>query len=81
MRTTLTLDDDICRRIDQIAVRQNRRKKAVVNELLRIGIEHLEEEAGKTATKTAGRDLGSCRLANIDDISEVLAVAEGEARR
>ncbi|NBB89795.1 MAG: hypothetical protein GVY23_01145 [Spirochaetes bacterium] len=42
MRTTLTVNDDIDRRLRKIAREQNRSYKAVLNEALAQGIEALE---------------------------------------
>lgn len=42
MRTTLTLDDDLARRLKELAKRQGRPFKDVVNEILRRGLSNQE---------------------------------------
>ena len=83
MRTTLTLDPDVAARLRQRRDRDGRSFKDVVNDLLRRG---LDAEAGSAAAPasephTAPKDLGRMLLANVDDVSEALAVAEGEWTR
>ena len=80
MRTTIDLDADLSIEIDRIAQSQGRTKKEVIHDLLRRGLASPEESRTSDARfATRARDLGECRLPGIDDISEVLAVSEGEA--
>jgi len=79
MRTTLTLDEDVAallRRAQQ--VRQGTLKD-VVNEALRQGLRQMTAPAPRGAPyRTQTVSLGRCLIGDLDDVSEVLAVAEGE---
>ena len=79
MRTTLTLDSDVVKRLAKLRATRRLTLKAAVNEALRTGLDHLEAPKRKRkAHRVEALHLGACRLASLDDISEVLAVAEGE---
>ncbi len=81
MRTTLTLDPDVEAQLRQTKTRRGMRWKQLVNEALREGLSHLNEETADAARepfKTREADLGRCRYDNLDNIAETLAVSEGE---
>ena len=80
MRTTLTLDDDVAAALERARRACDASLKDVVNDALRRGLSDLtirpkQREPFQTQTIALGR----LRLASIDNISESLAVAEGEA--
>ena len=79
MRTTLTLDDDVTVLLRKLLKTGDRSLKALVNEALRAGLRQVAapRKAGKPFHTTSA-DLGACRLGNVDNIADVLAVAEGE---
>jgi predicted transcriptional regulator len=82
MRTTLTLDDDVAARIERLRKTRDQSLKYLVNEALREGLEHLTRPARKrTPFRTKTVDLGQCLLGNVDNVAEVLAIAEGESFR
>jgi hypothetical protein len=82
MRTTLTLDDDVAAKIERLRKTRNESLKDLVNEALREGLKHLAAPRGKRAPfRTEAVDLGRCLLGNVDNVAEVLAVAEGESFR
>jgi len=79
MRTTLTIDDDIAVQLQRLRETQKRSLKSVVNELLREGLKRTRPPRTPTQPfKTRSVSLGKCLLSNVDDIADVLAVAEGE---
>ena len=82
MRTTLTLEDDVAKRIERLRKRRGLTLRDVVNQALREGLPQLEapKRARKTHT-TKAVSLGGCLIGNIDDTAEVLAVAEGDLLR
>lgn len=81
MRTTLTLDRDVAAEIERLRRKGNESLKAIVNEALRRGLRQMTAPPTRREPfVTDAVDLGRCRLA-IDDVSEALAVAEGEAFR
>ena len=79
MRTTLTLDDDVAANLRRIQRREERSLKDVVNDALRRGLADLDQpSAPRTRFRTKPRDLGKCLIGNVDNVAEVLAIAEGE---
>ncbi len=79
MRTTLTLDDDVAVLLRQIQEQRKASLKEVVNAALREGLVGLTKAPKpRSQFRTRGLDLGRCYLPNLDKISEVLAIAEGE---
>ena len=82
MRTTLTLDDDVAAHLRRIQQRQKRSLKGVVNDALRRGLREMDEPAApRKPVRVRSLDVGRCLLGSIDNVAEVLAVAEGEAYR
>jgi hypothetical protein len=77
MRTTLDLDDDLLKTLDQLARQRATSFAEIVDRALRQGVAHLDSGApGPFVTGTAS--LGDCLLGSLDDVSEALARAEGE---
>ncbi len=80
MRTTLTLETDVA-----VALERTRRAckaslKQVVNEALRRGLSQIASPPpARRVLRTRPVSLGRCLVGNIDNVSEVLAVAEGES--
>jgi hypothetical protein len=82
MRTTLTLDDDVAAAIEHRRRALDHTLKQEVNELIRAGLAHVDEgptEASKFRVEPL--DLGKPLVDNFDDISAVLAMAEGHDHR
>jgi hypothetical protein len=82
MRTTLTLDDDVAARLEQVSRKRGEPLKVVVNAALREGLPALE---GPTRTgtpfRTTGFDLGPSLVGSLDNVEEVLSRTEGESHR
>lgn len=82
MRTTLTLDDDVAAGLEQLQKARKISFKQAVNETIRRG---LMDQTGKRTEgkpfRTEAHDLGRCLIGSLDNISEVLAIAEGEDYR
>jgi Ribbon-helix-helix protein, copG family len=82
MRTTLTLDDDVAAVIERLRRDRDANLKDIVNEALREGLKHMTAPRQKPVRfRTETADLGRCLLANVDNVAETLAVAEGDAFR
>ncbi len=81
MRTTLSLDDDVAARIEQLRQALDKPLKELVNEALRRGLAGMHEPHRPTPYRTQPVDLGRCRLPNVDDVASALAAAEGEGHR
>ncbi len=79
MRTTITLDDDVVRLLADLRKQSGGTFKDVVNRALRAGLRDLRRKpASPRGAPTDPVFLGQCRLDNLDNISDVLASAEGE---
>lgn len=82
MRTTLTLDNDVAALIARLRKARGASLKDLVNEGLREGLKHMTAPPPTHAPlRTESVNLGRCLLGNIDNVAEVLAVAEGESFR
>lgn len=82
MRTTLTLDDDVAAQLQAVRARGDRSFKQLVNDLLRAGLHNAErEQETPRGPYTRPVDLGRPLLPDVDDVSETLAIAEGEDHR
>lgn len=82
MRTTVVIDDDVLTEIETTAKKENRSRRDVLNEVLRVGVQARTNLRGPvSAYTTPSRDVGRCLLPSLDDVSDVLAVAEGDGLR
>lgn len=82
MRTTLSLDDDVAALLRRM--RRNRQEsfKELVNQALRQGLRQLSQPRERRKPyRTTGVSLGRCLAGSLDDVAEVLAVAEGDSYR
>ena len=82
MRTTITLEDDVAAGLKRLGKVRGLKFKALVNLVLREGIRNMMGPVKKRKSfQTRSVDLGSCRTPNVDNVAEVLAIAEGESFR
>lgn len=81
MRTTLSIDDDVMERAKAVASGLRKPFKAVVNEALRIGLEHVEKPVQSRHYRTKPHAMGLRSGRNLDNIQELLAQIEGEDSR
>jgi len=82
MRTTLTLEDDVAAAIQRLRRETDVPLKTVVNRALREGLKHIEQKPAPTAFFVTGTaSLGRCRIGDLTDVSEALALAEGDDYR
>jgi hypothetical protein len=81
METTLTLDEDIAHRLAQLQQARGLTLEEVVNTVLRTGLAYVEARPPAPAPyRLTPVHLGP-RLPDVDNIAELLAVAEGEGYR
>ena len=79
MRTTLTIDDDVAAALERIRKTRKLSFKALVNDALRQGLKEMTRPPRKVKPfRTRSVSLGRCLVGSLDDISEALAIAEGE---
>jgi hypothetical protein len=79
MRTTLTIDEDVASFLERVPRNRKLTNKAAINEASRHGLKAMTSPprvAKPFVTRTVS--LGRCLIGNLDVISEVLAIAEGE---
>ncbi len=82
MRTTLSLDDDVAALLSRVREAREASLKDVVNEALRYGLNQMTAPPRRRKLyRTRGVSLGRCLVGSLDDVSEALAVAEGESFR
>jgi hypothetical protein len=82
MRTTLSLDDDVAVLLEKVRQAKGLSYKEIVNSALRMGLRDLTTSDRKRLRfRTQPADLGRCLIGNLDDITQALAIGEGEAFR
>jgi hypothetical protein len=82
MRTTITIDEDIAVRLDQEMRKRRVSFKAILNEVLRAGLDSLgAPRRRRTEFKTKGFALGASLVGSLDNVEEVISRAEGEDHR
>lgn len=84
MRTTLSLDEDVALELQRLQRKRGDAFKQTVNAVLRAGLSVMagrRSGAQPHRVTTEPASLGTPRLKNLDNISEVLAFAEGEDYR
>jgi hypothetical protein len=83
MRTTVTLDDDLAIRLERHRNQHGESFKQALNEAVRAGLNQLENDAdaGFEVRRTQPLALGRRLTGSIDNVGELLAVAEGEDYR
>ena len=80
VRTTLTLDSDVAAMLTRLRKSRGGSFKRLVNETLRAGLKQLTAPPPKGQPfRTATVDLGRCLPGNVDNVAEVLAVAEDDS--
>jgi len=79
MRTTLTIDDDVAAMLEQLRKKRGAALKNLINEALRRGLREMAvRPKSRAPIQTRSVDLGRALITSIDNIAEVLAIAEGE---
>ncbi len=82
MRTTLTLEKNVAVALERLRKARKASFKTVVNDALRQGLSHMDAPPPvRRAVRTRAVSLGQCLAGNIDNVSEALAIAEGESLR
>lgn len=80
-RTTLSLDDDVAARIEQVRRKSKTTFKAVVNQAIREGLDHMDQPKPKRKRFETGVNPSPCFFSNLDNIGEILAIVEGDNYR
>ncbi|MCC7498619.1 MAG: hypothetical protein IT160_13645 [Bryobacterales bacterium] len=78
MRTTVSLEDDVAAQLEAWRAKQNLSFKEAINSALRHGLKELDRPKTREPFRTKPIDMGPCRLANLDNIWEVLEEVEND---
>lgn len=79
MRTTLTLDDDVAALLRSAQGRRKTTFRSLVNEAVREYLTRPDRpQSARKLYKLRPLKIGACLVGSLDNVSEVLAVAEGE---
>ena len=81
MRTTLTLDDDVARLVEQEVRRSGETFKSTVNDLLRAGLQARRRPAPRKRFVVTPRKMGLPPGLSYDSIPELLERLEGPYHR
>jgi hypothetical protein len=82
MRTTLTLDDDVAAQLERLRRSRHEPFRTLVNRILREGLRREGAPPARAKPfRTQAVDLGRCRLRDLDDVAQALAIAEGDSFR
>ncbi|RMF24721.1 MAG: DUF2191 domain-containing protein [Deltaproteobacteria bacterium] len=81
MRTTITLDDDVARKLKEEMRRSGRTFKETVNETLRAGLARARKPPAKARLGAPARSLGLRPGLDYDRIAELLQHIEGPLGR
>jgi hypothetical protein len=80
-RTTLTLDDDVARKLSDQARRDGVPFRAVVNEALRRGLNPPKAQTAAPRFRVKARRMGVRPGFDLDSVEQLLDQLEGPARR
>jgi hypothetical protein len=80
MRTTLTLDDDVAAAIERRRRARRHSLKQEVNELIRVGLMHVDEPPPEIPRFRVEPLEAGGLLVDIDDVSAALDIGEGPWR-
>lgn len=83
MRTTVTLDNDLAIRLERYRTLHGESFKQALNEAVRVGLAEIEKRANAApeVSQTRPLPLGRRLAGSLDNVGEVLAVADGEGYR
>ena len=82
MRTTLTLDDDVAALLERVRKARKTGLKDTVNEALREGLRQMAAPPKRREPyRTPSTDLGPSLIGSLDNIGQVLEIAEGLRHR
>lgn len=81
MRTTVTLEDDVARRLAELAREQKTSFKNALNETLRRGLEEVQRRTERRTFRTKAEKMGTFAHLNYDNIGDLLELAERSEHR
>ena len=81
MKTTIRIDNDVLERARAISAQLHTPLKTIINEALRIGLNHVERSAERRPYKTQPNAMGLKAERNIDNLQNLVTQIEGEDAR
>ncbi len=81
MRTTVTLESDVARRLREVSRLQKLTFKDALNITLRRGLEQMLAKPKAKPFRTAPEDMGVLAHLNYDNIGDLLELAEKPSRK
>lgn len=82
MRTTLTLDRDVAEQVKRLRRERDASLKVIINDALRLGLRGMSMPPGrKKLFRTQPITGVKPMLSNVDNIAEIIALAEGELHK
>ena len=78
MRTTLTLDDDVADLLKHVRKARRARHKDIGNEALRQGLHQMAIRPKRRRPYRPCTDLGQSLIGSLDNIGQMLAIAESD---
>ncbi|MGH3276657.1 MAG: hypothetical protein ACRDNZ_20305 [Streptosporangiaceae bacterium] len=83
MRTTVTLDDDLAIRLEQLRAERGTSFKDTLNDVIRRGMSVVNAPGQVSSAHAITRplEMGRRLIDDIDSVPDALAIAEGEAFR
>jgi ribbon-helix-helix CopG family protein len=80
MRTTLTIDDDIAAVLTRLRKSRGIGLRDLINEALRRGLQDMKQKPkDRRQFRTQSVNLGRAKIESLDNIADVLSIAEGDA--
>lgn len=76
MRTTVTLDPDVARRLRELGRKRNLSFKEALNATLRRGLDQMLAKPKGRAFRTVSEDMGVLPHLNYDNIGDLLELSE-----
>jgi hypothetical protein len=81
VKTTLTLEKDVAAALERLRKARKVSLEQIVNEILRQGLARVSAApaAPRARFRTPVLSLGRCLVGSVDNVAEVLGIAEGES--
>ncbi|HZT86427.1 MAG TPA: hypothetical protein VFA12_00570 [Stellaceae bacterium] len=74
----MTIDEDVAAALERLRRADHRSLKEIVNQTLRRGLEQRDASKKRKRSYTRPVALGPSLIGSLDDVSDAIAIAEGE---
>jgi hypothetical protein len=82
VRTTLTIDEDVAVQLERLRRKNDVSLKDLVNDALRRGLRDMNVPPKRRKPfRTQPHDGGTCLLAHLDNVEEVISLLEGDLHK